>query len=153
MSVLVRRASEGDAEAVGILSGEFVAYLAALGNPSPRAITAGQYLRDGFGERPAFAGLVAEDAGAVVGYALYHEGFDIDSGGRILILTDLFVSARARGQGVGRALMEATREECRRLEARALVWAVHFRNGAARRFYEDLGATVVDDLVLMSWPA
>jgi len=67
---ILRVARADDAEAIGRLAAEFVAYLAGLGDPNPRGITAAEYLRDGFGDRAAFQGLVAEDGTGVVGYLL-----------------------------------------------------------------------------------
>jgi GNAT superfamily N-acetyltransferase len=147
----VRPAREGDAEAIGQLAAEFVAYLAGLGDPDPRGITAEEYLRDGFGDRAAFSGFVAEDGTDVVGYLLYHDGYDVDRRGRVLYVADLFVSERARRHGVGRALMERARVECEARGGQALLWTVFPPNAAARRFYEELGARPTIEQ-LMSWP-
>jgi hypothetical protein len=70
-TIRVRACTPGDAGAVAALSAEFAAYLRALGDPAPGAVTAEAYLRDGFGERPAFAGLVAEAGGRAVVWAVY----------------------------------------------------------------------------------
>lgn len=150
MTFLIRDARPEDADAIAQLCAEFAAYLAALGEPMPRSISAGEVLRDGFGSQPAFSGIVAEYDRRVVGYLLHHPGYDIVRGGRIRIIIDLFVTADARRAGVGRALMEHARAECRRSKAHALVWAVHSRNLAAIAFYEQLGATFSDDL-LVTW--
>lgn len=152
MPLLVRPAALADADAVARLAAEFVAYLSGLGDSAPRGITADEYRRDGFGEHAAFAGLVADDGGQIVGYLLYHDGYDVDRGGRVLHVVDLFVTDSSRGRGAGRALMEAVREVCRRRSGRALLWTVYNRNIEARTFYERLGATCAEDL-LMSWRA
>ena len=148
----VRPALQSDADAVERLAADFVAYLTELGDAAPRGLTAEEYVRDGFGARPAFCGLVAEDVTGVVGYLLYHEGYDIDRGGRVLHVVDLFVSTRARRRGFGRALMEAAREAGRCSNANALLWTVYPPNVAAVAFYERLGAALAPDR-LMSWPA
>jgi GNAT superfamily N-acetyltransferase len=148
---LIRAASEQDADAIAELSAEFVAYLAALGDSAPRGITAAEYRHDGFGEHPAFAGLVAEHTGRVVAYLLYHPGYDIDRGGRVWHIIDLFVTERARRQGLGRALMARARAECHAHGGHALLWAIYPANVIARRFYERLGARTSADQ-LMSWP-
>ena len=152
MTFLVRGARPDDAAAIAQLCAEFSAYLAALGEPMPRSINADEVLRDGFGGHPAFSAIVAEYDGRVVGYLLHHPGYDVVRGGRIWIIVDLFVTADARRAGVGRALMEHTRAACRSSNNHALVWAVHSRNMAAIAFYERLGATFSDDL-LVTWPA
>ena len=68
----------GDAAAVDSLGWEFAEYLRSLGDPDPHSLTAEEYLRDGFGEQPAFAGLIANLDGRAVGYLLYHPGYDLD---------------------------------------------------------------------------
>lgn len=152
MTFIVRDGRPDDAAAIARLCAEFAQYLAALGEPEPRSISTEEVLRDGFGEQPAFASIVAEYDGRVVGYLLHHPGYDIVRGGRISIIVDLFVTAEARRAGVGRALMEHARDTCRRSGNHALVWAVHSRNRAAIAFYERLGATFSDDLLVI-WPA
>ena len=146
----LRVAREQDAEAIERLSAEFVAYLTALGDPNPRGITATDYLRDGFGDRAAFDGFVAEDGTDLLGYVLYHDGYDVDRRGRVLYVADLFVTERARYHGVGRALMERVRSECQARGGQALLWTVYPPNLTARRFYERLGARPTAEQ-LMSW--
>ena len=151
MALTVRDSTPADADAIAALSAEFVAYLRALGDPDPGdGVTAAAYLRDGCGADPAFAGLVAEADGRVVGYLLHHPGYDVDRGGRVLHVIDLYVAAAARRRGTGRALMAAAAEACRRAGRVALLWSVYPPNAAARTFYEKLGARYSGDL-LMSW--
>src|SRR3990170_6703313 len=100
MSVTIRAAKPEDAKYVAALGREFVAYLQSLGDPHPRSLSAEEYLRDGFGETPAFSGLVADLEGKVAGYLLYCLAYDIDLGGRIVYIIDLFVREDARRQGV-----------------------------------------------------
>jgi GNAT superfamily N-acetyltransferase len=150
MALSVRDATPADADRVAELSAEFVAYLRALGDPEPQGITPHAFRRDGFGPEAAFASLVAEAPDRIVGYLLYHPGYDVDRGGRVLHIIDLYVATDARRCGVGRALMAAAGEACRRTGACALVWSVYPPNTVARAFYERLGARYSEDL-LMSW--
>src|SRR3954453_13047975 len=106
MAVSIRPAVASDAEAVANMGREFVDYLHALGDAKAHSLTAEEYLRDGFGDDPAFTGLIAELGGDTVGYLLYTPGYDLDRGGRFLYVVELFVRARARRAGVGRALFE-----------------------------------------------
>lgn len=69
-ALTVHMATVDDADAIGCLSREFVEYLRALGDHSPRGITPEEYVRDGFGEHRAFSGFVAEAYGRTVGYLL-----------------------------------------------------------------------------------
>ena len=147
----IRPATPGDADGVAALATEFHAYLNGLGDDMPFHFTAETYLRDGFGERPAFAGLVAEADGAVVGYALMHFGYDTDRSRREAFVADLFVTERWRGQGVGKALLiEAAKTAKVQHGAEGLWWGVYDRNESALQFYEQLGATYVNHVRFMS---
>jgi len=153
MKVTVRPATPEDAESIAQLGLEFDDYLRSIGDDNPTSFGAATYLKDGFGEDPAFSGLVAETNGEVVGYLLYHPGYDIDRGGRIFHVIDLFVTEQARGQGVGRTLMEQTAEICRKAGGHELVWGVYLKNKLAMSFYEKLGARYLEQesMTYMHW--
>jgi len=51
----------------------------------------------------------------------------------------VFVASDARGQGVGRALIEATYVEADRRGATRSYWATQENNATARRLYDQLG--------------
>jgi len=59
MALIVQLAAAADAEAVGKLAQQFAGYLRRLGDTTDFKLTADAYLRDGFGPKPAFPGLVA----------------------------------------------------------------------------------------------
>jgi GNAT superfamily N-acetyltransferase len=122
-----------------------------LGDETPLNFNAEAYLRDGFGPSPAFAGIVAESGDAILGYLLYHPGYDTDLAERVLWVVDLYVSEDSRLQGVGRALMERAASVCRAQGGKALIWSVYPPNQIAARFYERLGAQYVTGLSYMSW--
>lgn len=82
--------------------------------------------------------LVAERTGALVGlvHFLYHR-----STTRIehtCYLQDLFTSPDARGQGVGRALIEAVCATAREAGIHRVYWQTHETNAAGRRLYDTL---------------
>jgi GNAT superfamily N-acetyltransferase len=54
-------------------------------------------------------------------------------------LQDLFTAGEARGQGVGRALIEAVCERARRAGSGRLYWHTQETNGVARRLYDRVG--------------
>ena len=151
MSVTIRVATPQDAESIASLGREFVAYLQDLGDRSPNSLTAEEYRRDGFGENPAFAGLIAELEGQIVGYLLYCPAYDLDLGGRILYIIDLFVREAARRRGVARALMTRAADICREVGGQALLWSMYVPNKMAAAFYEKLGAQYIKDLNFMYW--
>ena len=149
-NVIVRTVRESDAHAIGALAAEFQEYLRDLGDRAVFAWGANEFLRDGFGDRAAFAGLVAELDGQIVGYALYHDGYETDRGRRLVHLIDLYVQEASRHRGVGRALMCRVAELGRERGAEIMLWSVYKPNALASAFYERLGASDTTDLVWMA---
>jgi GNAT superfamily N-acetyltransferase len=97
-----------------------------------------------FGSRPVAAAVLAREAGAVVGMALYFHNYSTFRGRPGLYLEDLYVRPQYRGRGYGRALLKhlaaiAVARRCARME-----WAVLDWNARAIQFYESLGAKPVD---------
>ncbi|WP_321912561.1 MULTISPECIES: GNAT family N-acetyltransferase [unclassified Paraburkholderia] len=98
-----------------------------------------------FGARPAAEALVAEDAGRIVGYALFFHNYSTFLSRRGLYLEDLYVQPSQRGTGLGTAMLRAlaaiaVERGCARFEWTVLDW-----NTPAIGFYEKLGATVLPD--------
>ena len=150
MAMTVRPASAADAHVVGNLARQFAGYLRSLGDTTEFKLNAESYLRDGFGPKPAFAGLVAEVDGNVIGYLLSHFGYDSDRAARNLHIVDLYVDLEARRRGVGRALMTEAARIAREEAAQELVWAVYHTNALAAAFYERLGAQRITDVFFMT---
>ena len=101
--------------------------------------------RHGFGPRPIFEAVLAEQAGRAVGFALYFFTFSTFKARPTLYLEDLFVRPEERGRGVGRRLLArlaqiAVERDCGRMEWSVLDW-----NTPARDFYFNLGATAMDE--------
>jgi GNAT superfamily N-acetyltransferase len=97
-------------------------------------------LREGFGPRPRFEALLAEEDGRALGFALFFHNFSTFEGRSGIFLEDIFVVESARGRGVGRRLMArlaviAAERGCARLDLSVLEW------NPARRFYDRLGMT------------
>lgn len=97
-----------------------------------------------FGERPAAEVLLAELAGAPVGFALFFQSFSTFVGRPGLYLEDLFVSPAARGKGCGLALMSALARIAVERNYGRFEWAVLDWNEPSLRFYQQLGARVMD---------
>jgi ribosomal protein S18 acetylase RimI-like enzyme len=135
MTLNIRAASADDAEAVGRLAEQFADYLRSLGDTTDFKLNAQTYLRDGFGTNPAFSGLVAEKDGNIVGYLLYHFGYDSDNAMRILHVVDLYVNESVRRLGIGRALMSAAAKLSRDAGGTELFWSVYVHNKVAASFY------------------
>ena len=146
---VIRKARLADVPAIACLAAEFAQYLRGLGDSTEFRLNADALERDGFGQEPAFGGVVAEMGGGVVGYLLYHDGYDTDAACRLLIIADLFVTQAARGRGAGTALMREAREIAVSRGAKQFVWTVYQPNTQALRFYERNGGRRVQDLHLM----
>jgi GNAT superfamily N-acetyltransferase len=148
----VRAVTAADVDTVQKMVLEFGAYLRGLGDSWQHNFTAERYLDDGFGPNPAFHGLIAEDDGMALGYLLMSPNYDVDRGIRIEIVIDLWVNEKARGRGIGKALMAEAADLARRRGARQLLWAVYKPNKLAADFYRGIGRQMVSDLDWMYLP-
>ncbi len=146
MTIDIRTATASDSPAIGALASEFHTYLRSLGDPTEFRFGADAYLRDGFGPKPAFDGLVAEAFGIIVGYALFHDGYETDRGRRVIHLIDLYVQESRRRQGIGNALLRRVADVGQGRGAEILNWSVYKPNELAARFYEKLGARYITGL-------
>lgn len=152
MAFSIRPALASDAPAVAGLAALFADYLRTLGDQTEFKLNAEAYLRDGFGLQPAFKGLVAEEQGHVIGYLLYHFGYDTDGAFRNLHVVDLYVDSQARKKGVGKALMMAAAGIAREAGSREIFWSVYHANDLATAFYKKLGARRVTEVFFMTLP-
>jgi GNAT superfamily N-acetyltransferase len=139
-TVRIRTITAADAEPVTRMWSDFARYLRELGDTDPQGFGVEPFLRDGFGPDPAFSGIIAERGGGAVGYLLYHFGYDVDQGARVMCIVDLWVDPAARRGGVGQALMREAAARCRAKGGIELTWAVFAPNKLAADFYELLGA-------------
>jgi GNAT superfamily N-acetyltransferase len=138
--LVIRKATPADVPVVLALVKDLAAYER---EPDAVVATEADFLRDGFGEAPAFHVLVAEEDAAVVGFALYFFSYSTWVGRRCLYLEDLFVQPAHRGKGAGVSLMRALAKEAVANECRRFVWQVLDWNAPAIAFYEGLGAKVL----------
>lgn len=118
---------------------ELAASLSAFEGAPPPPFQAEDVVRWGTGPDRKFDGFVAERDGRIVGYLLHHDGFHVGHGGPGLVLMDLFVESRARGYGVGRALMTEIAKEAQARSCRWITWQVHPDNASAMDFYRAVG--------------
>lgn len=98
-----------------------------------------------FGARPAAEVLLAESDGRAVGMALFFQNYSTFLGKPGIYLEDLFVEPALRGQGIGKALLQAVarlavERGCGRFEWSVLDW-----NQPAIDFYQSLGARPMSD--------
>lgn len=129
--MIVRPARAEDAGAIARLSAE-------LGYAATVAETAERLTALRADERQLV--VVAEDAGAVVGWLQAHTSLVLESGFRAEIV-GLVVAASARRRGVGRALVQRAETWAADAGARLLVVRSNVARTESHRFYPALGFT------------
>ena len=83
-----------------------------------------------------YHGLVAEQDGQLVGlthYVFHRHGWKIEN---VCYLQDLYADTQVRGQGVGRALIEAVYAAADAAGAPAVYWMTDKSNATARQLYD-----------------
>ena len=100
-----------------------------------------------FGERPAAEALIAERNGQAIGYALFFPTFSSFLASTGVWLEDLFVRPNSRGEGVGKALLEAVAALVREHGGERLEWAALDWNELALGFYRGIGATTMNEWI------
>ncbi len=98
-----------------------------------------------FGERPYAEVLLAEEAGAVVGFALFFHNYSTFAGKPGLYLEDLFVEPEHRGKGHGKALLVALAKLAVERDCWCIKWSVLNWNEPSIQFYKSLGADPMDE--------
>jgi GNAT superfamily N-acetyltransferase len=84
--------------------------------------------------------LGARGEGRLLGYACLYWHFSSLEACESVLMNDLFVDESARGQGVGRALIEASAEVARERSVPFLEWSTAPDNHTAQRLYDSTGA-------------
>jgi len=133
--IVVRLATVEDVDLLHRFSIDLATY-----EDEPHAVTSTPetLARDGFGNDPQFAALIAERNGHPVGFALYTFNYSVWTAARGIFIEDIWVVPSERRGGVARALMQGLAQECeekgyRRLDLNVLDW------NPARGFYEKVG--------------
>jgi GNAT superfamily N-acetyltransferase len=84
--------------------------------------------------------LGARREGRLLGYACLYWHFSSLEAVESVLMNDLYVSEEARGEGVGRALIEATAEIARERGVPFVEWSTAPDNATAQRLYDATGA-------------
>jgi GNAT superfamily N-acetyltransferase len=79
-----------------------------------------------------------DESGLILGYACLYWHFSSLAAVETVLMNDLFVAPEARGRGIGRALIEGSRDVARRRGAAWLEWATAPDNHTAQRLYDSL---------------
>jgi GNAT superfamily N-acetyltransferase len=76
----------------------------------------------------------------LVGYACLYWHFSSTKAAETVLMNDLYVEAEARGEGVGRALIEAAAAVARERGSPILEWSTAPDNATAQHLYDSTGA-------------
>ena len=136
LTLQIRRASEGDLRLAAEL---FDGYRQFYGQLTDYSL-AEAFLRDRFANNDSVVLVATEtQSGEGLGFVQLYPSFSSVAARRIWILNDLFVTPAARRRGVGRALLEASREFAVSTGAKRLVLSTAATNAEARALYESCG--------------
>lgn len=102
-------------------------------------------LRENLFEKKMAEVLLAEYRGKAVGYALFFPTFSTFLGTANLYLEDLFVIPEARGLGAGKALLACFAKIAVERNAGKAEWTVLNWNEPSIRFYEQMGARLLEE--------
>jgi GNAT superfamily N-acetyltransferase len=125
---------------------EFIRRLAEYERePDAVVATEADIIRDGFGAEPKYRCLIAEWNSTPAGFAFFFYNYSTWLGKAGLYLEDLFVLPEMRGKGIGKALLQklaqiAVAENCYGMRWQVLEW-----NEPALKFYDTLGAHIMDE--------
>jgi GNAT superfamily N-acetyltransferase len=79
-----------------------------------------------------------------MGYLIFTYGFDIEFGGRLATITDLYLEPRHRRQGLGGKVLHHVEAFCRGIGLRGLELQVENDNTEARALYKTFGFQPAD---------
>ena len=132
MKTIIRRAVKEDCPRLLELIKELAVYEKA---PNEVTVSLEHFTESGFGKSPVWWTFVAEEGGAVQGFALYYIRYSTWKGQR-MYLEDIIVTEEARGKGIGKLLMDRLIEEAKEKKFSGMMWQVLEWNEPAINFYK-----------------
>lgn len=142
MTIHIRAATEPDVWEIVRMMRDFAEFEKLLDHflVSPDKLAAAMFGRGRFVD-----GLIAENDGQPIGYAIYYPYFASFSGQTGLYLEDIYIEQSYRGRGIGESILRqlahtAKSRGCERIDFQVLDW-----NTPAVRFYLKLGAVRNED--------
>lgn len=133
----IREAAAGDADAIAAIYNDAVANTTAIWNEIP-VDAANRAAWIAARQAAGFPVLVAVADGDVLGYASYGD-FRAFDGYRATVEHSVYVTAAARGTGLGRALLARLIERARGQGKHAMVAAIEAGNAPSIRLHQALG--------------
>lgn len=122
----------------------FDAYRVFYEQPSDVQV-ARAFLKERLQLRESVIFIALSDSGEGLGFVQLYPFFSSVSARRIWVLNDLFVTEKARGTGVSRALMDAAKSHGRFTGATRITLSTAKTNRRAQALYESLGYVRDDD--------
>lgn len=130
--IQIRKAIKDDCKQLLALVKELAVYEKA---PNEATVNLQHFEESGFGNKPVWWALVAEENNAIIGFALYYIRYSTWKGQR-MYLEDLLVTESQRGKGIGKLLFDALISEAKEKKFDAIVWQVLDWNEPALNFYK-----------------
>ncbi|MNO85438.1 TDP-fucosamine acetyltransferase [compost metagenome] len=136
-SVFIEQATIADLEDVAALFNEYrVFYQQNSDLDGARAFLFNRFEHQ---ESVIFLAKENDEKGKSVGFAQLYPVFSSLSMERSLILNDLFVNESFRGQGAGKALLQAVSDYCNYIHAKGIELCTGVTNITAQQLYEKFG--------------
>lgn len=117
----------------------WTAYLTFYESTVPEEVYRASFARMLSGDDHEFHGLIAEVDGQPVGlahYLFHRHGWRVEN---VCYLQDLYADSEVRGQGIGRALIEAVYAAADAAGAPTVYWLTQTFNTTARQLYDRIG--------------
>lgn len=143
-AVEVRRATPADADALALLSQELLAFY-GLPVRNQRSYMAHVIAEKAFTDPPVIEILMAFERGQARGFLAFSSTFAVANCQTSVFIQDLFVTRKARAQGIGRLLMVELAGLCVERGVGQLDWTADPWNEKARAFYEAMGPLLRSD--------
>ncbi len=132
MKINIRRALKEDCPRLLELITELAVYEKA---PDDVTVTLAHFEESGFGDKPVWWSFVAEENGAIHGFALYYIRYSTWKG-QAMYLEDIIVTESMRGKKIGKLLFDRLIEEAKEKKLHRIVWQVLEWNEPAINFYK-----------------
>ena len=136
MKINIRRALKEDCPRLLELITELAVYEKA---PDDVTVTLAHFEESGFGDKPIWWSFVAEENGAIHGFALYYIRYSTWKG-QAMYLEDIIVTESMRGKKIGKLLFDRLIEETKKKKLHRIVWQVLEWNEPAINFYKKYNA-------------
>lgn len=138
MEIIIRKGEKKDLLSVLSLIKELADFENAKHEVS---ITITELEKDGFGDKPCYSFLVAENKNQIIGLSFYWFRYSTWKG-KFLYLEDFIIKEEYRRSGIGSRLFEETVKICKKLNLKGMTWQVLDWNTSAINFYKKYNSEI-----------